>query len=116
MINEESKTQLQLEHTPGPWRYEPETKTIRSVPANFWIATLDSWDGAVCHEANAQLIASAPQTAADYKDAIEALRQAKIYIEKAIETGAYESCVLPLGPSRFVPHLTALIQKYEAKE
>ena len=28
------------------WRYEPETKTIRSVPENHWICTFDSWDGA----------------------------------------------------------------------
>lgn len=47
-------------HTPGPWRYEVATKTIRSVPANYWLASLDSWDGAVNHEANARLIAAAP--------------------------------------------------------
>lgn len=47
-------------HTPGPWRYEASTKTIRSVPTNYWLATMDSWDGAVNHEANALLIASAP--------------------------------------------------------
>lgn len=47
--------------TPKPWRYEPETKTIRSVPTNYWLATMDSWDGAVDHAANAQLIAAAPE-------------------------------------------------------
>lgn len=52
-----------LEHTPGPWRFEPGTNTIRSVPANYWLASLDSWDGAVRphHEGNAQLMATAPQ-------------------------------------------------------
>ena len=45
--------------TPGPWRYEAATKTIRSK-SNYWLATMDSWDGAVDHGANAALIAAAP--------------------------------------------------------
>jgi hypothetical protein len=49
-----------MTRTPGPWRYEAATKTIRSVPANYWLATMDSFDGAVDHEANARLIAAAP--------------------------------------------------------
>lgn len=43
------------------WQYEASTKTIRSVPENYWIATMDSWDKAVDHEANAKLIAAAPE-------------------------------------------------------
>jgi hypothetical protein len=54
-------------HTPAPWRYEPGTKTIRSVPANYWLASIDSWDGAVDHAANAQLIAAAPEMLAALK-------------------------------------------------
>lgn len=54
-------TETTTAHTPAPWRYEPGTKTIRSVPANYWIATLDSWDGAVNNESNARLIAAAPE-------------------------------------------------------
>ena len=42
------------------WTYEAATKTIRSVPENYWIASMDSWDGAVNHEANSHLIAAAP--------------------------------------------------------
>jgi hypothetical protein len=42
------------------WRYEEATKTIRSVPENYWIATMDSFEGAVNHERNAKLIAAAP--------------------------------------------------------
>lgn len=42
------------------WRYEESTKTIRSIPENYWIATMDSWDGAVNHAANSRLIAAAP--------------------------------------------------------
>jgi hypothetical protein len=43
------------------WRYERATKTIRSVPENHWIASMDSFDGAQDHEANAALIARAPE-------------------------------------------------------
>lgn len=41
------------------WRYEAATKTIRSVPENYWIASMNSWDGAVDHEINAHVIAAA---------------------------------------------------------
>lgn len=47
-------------HTPAPWRFEESTRTIRSVPANYWLATMNSWDGAVNHAANARLIAASP--------------------------------------------------------
>ena len=47
-------------HTPGPWIYSESTGTIRSVPANYWIASMDSFDGAVDNKANAILIANAP--------------------------------------------------------
>lgn len=49
------------QHTKGPWRYEAGTRTIRAVPSNHWIASMDSWDGAVNNEANARLIAAAPE-------------------------------------------------------
>ena len=42
------------------WRYEPETRTIRSVPSNHWVASMNSWDGAEDHQANARIIAAAP--------------------------------------------------------
>ena len=42
-----------------PIRYEDSTKTIRSVPENHWIATMDSWDGAEDHPANAAFIVRA---------------------------------------------------------
>jgi hypothetical protein len=48
-------------HTPGPWKYEEETQTIRSTPSNHWLASMDSWDGAVDHAADARLIAAAPE-------------------------------------------------------
>lgn len=66
----ETKTQ----HTPGPWKFELGTKTIRSIPENYWLATMDSWDGAVDHGANATLIAAAPDLLAACKDAMAALQ------------------------------------------
>ena len=62
--------------TPGPWRYEASTKTIRSEPANYWLATMDSWDGAVNHEANAALIAAAPDIYAALQDITSAYERA----------------------------------------
>jgi hypothetical protein len=59
------------QHTPGPWAYNEYTRTIRG-PHNHWLATMDSWDGAIDHAANARLIAAAPdllaalQAVADY--------------------------------------------------
>lgn len=52
-------------HTPGPWLWQPSTRTIRSVPTNYWLATLDSWDGAVKphNDANGHLMAAAPALA-----------------------------------------------------
>ena len=57
----ERESKEAAKHTPGPWRYEESTKTIRALPSNYWLCTMDSWDGAVSHEANAALIAAAPE-------------------------------------------------------
>lgn len=48
----------QTKHT-AKIRYEEGTKTLRSVPENYWIATMDSWDGAVDNKANAEFIVRA---------------------------------------------------------
>lgn len=47
-------------HTLGPWVYQESTQTIRSSN-NHWLATIDSFDGAIDHKANAKLIAKAPE-------------------------------------------------------
>lgn len=52
---------MQTHHTPAPWVFEESTKTIRSKPENYWIASMNSWDGAINHEVNARLIAAAPE-------------------------------------------------------
>jgi len=61
------------------WKYEAATKTIRSVPSNHWIATMDSWDGAVDNEANAILIAAAPTMASRIQGALDSLSQNKVF-------------------------------------
>ncbi len=45
--------------TPTPWKYEASTKTIRATPANYWIATVDSWDGMVNNEKDGEFIVRA---------------------------------------------------------
>lgn len=67
-----------MAHTAGPFRYEAATKTIRSVPANYWLASMDSWDGAVDHAANAILFAAAPTM-------LDALYTAKARLQEEID-------------------------------
>ncbi len=74
------KTEI-AKHTAGPWVYEESTKTIRSVPSNYWLATMDSWDGAVCHEANARLIAAAPELLKACEETQKELLGASSYLE-----------------------------------
>lgn len=62
-----------MSHTKGPWKYEAETKTIRAEVPNYWLASMNSFEGAVDHEANAALIAAAPEM-------LEALEAAKILL------------------------------------
>lgn len=58
-----------MKKIPTAARYEESTKTIRSVPENYWLASMDSWDGAVDHAATALLFAAAPEILAALKEA-----------------------------------------------
>lgn len=61
-------------------RYEASTKTIRSVPENYWLASMDSFDGAPDHEANARIMAASFEVRAAAKallDTMETPRSAK---------------------------------------
>lgn len=77
------------------WRYEPETKTIRSEPTNYWIASMNSFEGAVDHEANARLIAAAPELKQNAERNLYALKEAlkliKIINPEAVLTVTLES-------------------------
>jgi hypothetical protein len=48
-------------HNAGPWRWAAGSNTIRTQKGNYWIATVDSWDGCTNNEENAALIAAAPE-------------------------------------------------------
>lgn len=50
-----------MKRTPTAARYEASTRTIRSVPENYWLASMDSWDGAVDSGATARIFAVAPE-------------------------------------------------------
>ena len=54
---------MKLNNTKGPWKYEESTKTVRTQKENYWLATVDSWDGAVKDEQpdNGKLMAAAPE-------------------------------------------------------
>lgn len=52
-------------------RYEHSTQTIRSVPENYWLATMNSWDGAIDHGYHALLFTAAPAM----RDALELIRK-----------------------------------------
>lgn len=69
------------------WKYEEATKTIRSIPENHWIASMDSFDGSENHTKNANLIALAPEL-------LHMLRLAAAYVGKGVANGAYNGCVV----------------------
>ena len=67
-----------MRQVPTAARYEPETKTIRSVPENYWLASLDSFEGAVDHEATARMFAAAPAMVAALREAIRWINRTAI--------------------------------------
>lgn len=67
------------------WKYEEATQMIISVPENYWIATMDSWEGAVNHAANAKLIAAAPELLDAAKKALALLEGAEYITREGIK-------------------------------
>lgn len=61
-----------MKRIPTSARYATATKTIRSVPENYWLASMDSWDGAVDHDAAALVMAAS----FDMLAALRAVREA----------------------------------------
>lgn len=98
-----------MSKTATPWKYEAGTKTIRSVKENYWLATMDSWDGAVDNEANAELII----TAVNSHDAlVDALTLALPYVESALEDKGYKPGVV----DRMTKTIRAALALAEGKE
>ena len=77
-------TKQDTKHTPTPWRYEAATKTIRSDPANYWLASMDSWDGAVNHDHNAEFIVKCVNA---HDRLVEALRDLLEVVECTCDQG-----------------------------
>ncbi len=71
-------------HTPGPWRIDPDFRRILSPqPANNLsgipgIADIWNWMGAAETDANARLIAAAPEL-------LRAIKDARAYVERAYD-------------------------------
>jgi hypothetical protein len=103
---------MKVQHTPGPWKYEADTDsspwTIRSVKENYWIATMDSWDGAVDNLANARLIAAAPEMLEALKASLEMLRVYRPHDK-------YPDRSVKPGDSEIVSRLKAVIAKAESE-
>ena len=57
IMNEQLKS-CHGKYVPTAARYEQSTQTIRSVPENYWLTSMDSWDGAVDHEKTARIFAA----------------------------------------------------------
>jgi hypothetical protein len=95
-MNTQTNDTREAAHTAGLWRYEASTKTIRSVPANYWLATMDSWDGAVDHEANARLIAAAPELLEAAKLGAHAIRELLFQVPRGFSPGLREEFNLQL--------------------
>lgn len=92
------------------WKYEAGTKTIRSIPENYWIATMDSCDRAVDNQENAKLIAAAPELL----ETLKALSLAvKPVIFKAGVKRAYSEIVAIAAADKLIENLVN--QKQEKK-
>lgn len=89
------------------WRYEQETKKIRTVPDNYWVATvadMDSFDGSLNHELNAKLIAAAPKM-------LLALQRAVPWLSKMIADENHLQCAAPHDAVNTLEMMTEIIQE-----
>ena len=68
------------QHTPTPWKFEESTMTLRSAPSNYWLATFDSFDGAINNKANAAFIVRAVNS---HEALLEAVKKALKYVQRA---------------------------------
>ncbi len=104
----------QSKHTPGPWKLADrggprggEYHLAVLGPSGTRIVTITyRSDAPTAGNANAALIASAP-------DLLAALKAAEPWLGKACESGAFAHCALPLGGDRALDQLRAAIAKAE---
>lgn len=85
--------QKRIEHTPGPWEYEPEGQYVH-LPDNHAriIADIRGWgwlqklpNGAEIQDANGRLIASAPELKAKVESQSKEIEELKAWKEEAIK-------------------------------
>lgn len=57
---------------PAAARFEPGTRTIRSVPGNHWLASSDSWDKAIDQDECARIMARAFAVQAAARELLDA--------------------------------------------
>jgi hypothetical protein len=84
-------------HTPGPWFYDEGAKLIRARASGALVASMNSWDGAVNHEANAHVIAAAPCILAALERLVEGVR---LWISKPVEDSDMEAARAAIGQAR----------------
>ena len=97
-----------MKHTKGPWIYEKATETIRSKPSNHWLATMDSWDGAVNHDANALLISASP-------DLLESCKEMLFALDNPRAADAFKRANLEHGYMAIKEHAKKAIAKAEGR-
>lgn len=80
------------QHTPGPWRYWPETNVITGEPEGITLFRIEDQGGQNYPETNARLIAAAPEVLEAIHLALTSIRDARDIIAKLPEfTGGVNS-------------------------
>lgn len=90
----------------APWRYEASTKTIRTTPGNHWVASMNSFDGALDHEANARLIAAAPEL-------FEALMECEEYFDDRADADFDQDGYIPNKEMRLLTIVRGVLKRVE---
>ena len=83
---------------PNAARYEAATKTIRSVPGNHWLASMDSWDGAIDHDAMALVFAAAPTLLKELSDLVRRIERDNLHTTQGVDLSkARAACDAAIG-------------------
>ena len=90
------------QHTPGPW-VDIGPNIYESGPPFNWVATVQT-SNKPDWEANARLIAAAPEL-------LEVLGDVLPWLEKAEAEGVFENCAAPKGGQRAINRARAAIAK-----
>ncbi len=113
-------------HTPGPWKFVRHGNTgfiwsdAVNRPVGADISGINFTDGSdtgeVEREANAALIAAAPETAAQRDELLAACKRALPWLGKLIANGGHMASVLPRDAEIAMDMTQAAIARAEASE